>query len=156
MRAHPVDIRKVKKLIDLVKATGVAELEIKEGEESVKISLEKHDPAKVISVTTNQSPLTTSEPAKAETSDTKTVPEGHMIRSPMVGTVYLAPSPGTPPFVKIGQKINKGDTLCIIEAMKMFNKVEADAEGTISACLVENGQAIEFEQGLFVLEEEKH
>lgn len=149
-----MDIRKVKKLIDLVKATGVAELEIKEGEESVKISLEKPSQSKVVSAIDDQIDITTQEPTKVEVS--KIFSEGHTVKSPMVGTVYLAASPGTPPFVKIGQKINKGDTLCIIEAMKMFNKVEADVEGTVSSCLVENGQAVEFEQKLFVIEEEKH
>lgn len=155
-----MDIRKVRKLIDLVKATGITELEIKEGEESVKISLEKRDQSKNISVLTDPSYAITSEQIKVETSTNKIdkeekAPEGHIVKSPMVGTVYLSASPGTPSFVKIGQKISKGDTLCIIEAMKMFNKVESDVDGTVSACLVENGQSVEFEQKLFILEEEK-
>lgn len=140
-----MDIRKVKKLIDLVKATGVAELEIKEGEESVRISLEKKAEQSVVSVAHQQ-------PSSLSVEKESKIPEGHILKSPMVGTVYLASSPGAEPFVKIGQKINKGDTLCIIEAMKMFNKVEADVDGVVSACLVENGQPVEFEQKLFVIE----
>lgn len=152
MRIPPMDIRKVKKLIDLVKATGVAELEIKEGEESVRISLEKKSEQSVVSVAHHQpSSLAVEKEATLSEKEPK-IPEGHILKSPMVGTVYLASSPGAEPFVKIGQKINKGDTLCIIEAMKMFNKVEVDVDGVVSACLVENGQPVEFEQKLFVIE----
>jgi acetyl-CoA carboxylase biotin carboxyl carrier protein len=155
-----VDIRKVKKLIDLVKSTGIAELEIKEGgkegEESVRISLVKHGETRISQAHYEHSPSLTQGQVAVETSEEKKPAEGHAVKSPMVGTVYLAPSPGTPLFVQVGQKVNKGDTLCIIEAMKMFNKVESDIDGTVSACLVENGQAVEFEQTLFVLEEERH
>jgi len=153
-----VDIRKVKKLIELVKTTGVAELEIKEGEESVRISLETHQQVSRIPVISNQYlPTTAQDQIKTDIPSTREEDiKGHTVKSPMVGTIYLAPSPGTPPFVKIGQKINKGDTLCIIEAMKMFNKVESDIDGIVSACLIENGQSIEFEQKLFIIEPEKH
>lgn len=147
-----MDIRKVKKLIDLVKTTGVAELEIKEGEESVRISLEKKAEQSVVSVAHHQpSSLSVEKETTLPEKESK-IPEGHILKSPMVGTIYLASSPGAEPFVKIGQKINKGDTLCIIEAMKMFNKVESDVDGVVSACLVENGQPVEFEQKLFVIE----
>lgn len=147
-----MDIRKVKKLIDLVKATGITELEIKEGEESVRISLEKKIEQSMLSRSHSQTSLLSVEREPEASAKEPKIPEGHVLKSPMVGTIYLAPSPGAEPFVKIGQKVNKGDTLCIIEAMKMFNKVEADIEGVISACLVENGQPVEFEQKLFVIQ----
>ena len=148
-----MDIRKVKKLIELVKETGVGELEIHEGEESVRISLYTsavdtkaavpaavNIPAPILPAAASAAPVPT-----ADHSDK------HMLRSPMVGSVYLAPTPGAKPFIEIGQQVEVGDTLCLIEAMKMFNQIEADRSGTITAILAENGQPIEFDQPLVTI-----
>jgi acetyl-CoA carboxylase biotin carboxyl carrier protein len=144
-----MDIRKVKKLIELVKTTDIAELEIHEGEESVRITHSKEQPPQVGYQLISQ----------AKSAEPEKIPEvkeirGHTVKSPMVGTVFLAPSPGSKPFVEIGQNVKVGDTLCIIEAMKMFNQVEADKAGIVSACLVENAHPVEYDQTLFVIEEE--
>lgn len=148
-----MDIRKIKKLIELLEESGIAELEIKEGEESVRISRQSAATqfaaaaAPVMpSPTMAAAPTADSEPAAAEEST------GHRIKSPMVGTFYAAPSPTSGPFVKVGQKVNVGDTLCIIEAMKMMNQIEADKAGTVRQILIENGQPVEFDQDLFILE----
>lgn len=151
-----MDIRKIRKLIELIKKTGIGEIEVKSGEESVRISrMSSH------SVVTQQTGLSHPPPPTAELkvpitpeSDTRadSVPVGHVIKAPMVGTVYLAPSPGAKPFVQIGQSVKAGDTLCLIEAMKMFNKIEVDKSGLLKACLVDNQQPVEFEQPLFVIE----
>lgn len=140
-----MDIRKVKKLIELVKTTGISELEIHEGEESVRISHNK------ITKTEPQT-ITIAEEIKPKLKEPERIP-GHTIKSPMVGTVYLAPSSGAKPFVEIGQKVKIGDTLCIIEAMKMFNQVETDKAGIVSACLVDNSHPVEYDQPLFIIEE---
>jgi acetyl-CoA carboxylase biotin carboxyl carrier protein len=147
-----MDIRKIKKLIELLEESGIAELEIKEGEESVRISRQtvpqNYAPAPVMMqapVAAATTPVATTEPVAEE----KT---GHRIKSPMVGTYYASPSPTSPPFVKAGQKVNIGDTLCIIEAMKMMNQIEADKSGTIRQVLLENGQPVEFDQELFVID----
>jgi len=147
-----MDIRKVKKLIELLEESNVAEIEIHEGEESVRISrMSTILPAQAVvqaapPVTAPPqvaaAPLPAAEPAK---------PEGHTVTSPMVGTFYEAPSPGAKPFVEIGQQVSVGDTLCIVEAMKMLNQIEADKAGTLSARLVENGEPVEFGQSLFVI-----
>jgi len=148
-----VDTRKIKKLIELVKETGIGELEVKSGDDSVRINCQ-----------VNMMPTFTSMPAPAAPTPAPTVtpapaakkPEpisGHHVKSPMVGTVYLSATPGKPPFVSVGQKVQIGDTLCIIEAMKMFNKIEADKAGTISARLIENEQPVEYDQPLFIIEE---
>ncbi len=143
-----MDIRKVRKLIELVKTTDIAELEIHEDKESVRITHSKVQPR------VEYQPVTQIKPAEPEKVPEVKEAQGHAVKSPMVGTVYLAPSPGSKPFVEIGQRVNVGDTLCIIEAMKMFNQVEADKAGTISACLVENAHPVEYDQTLFVIEEE--
>jgi len=155
-----MDIRKVKKLIELLEESQVAEIEIHEGEESVRISRMSTAvpaPAMVQAApvavapppAVAQAPAATSEPAVDAT------PEGHAVTSPMVGTFYEAASPGAKPgakpFVEVGQQVNVGDTLCIVEAMKMLNQIEADKAGTVSAKLVENGQPVEFGQSLFVI-----
>jgi acetyl-CoA carboxylase biotin carboxyl carrier protein len=147
-----MDIRKVKKLIELLEESNVAEIEIHEGEESVRISrmstilpaqaVAQAAPAVTAPPKVAAAPLAAAEPAK---------PEGHMVTSPMVGTFYEAPSPGAKPFVEIGQQVDVGDTLCIVEAMKMLNQIEADKAGTLSARLVENGEPVEFGQSLFVI-----
>ncbi len=147
-----MDIRKVKKLIELLEESQIAEIEIHEGEESVRISrLQAAAPVASgacclcgagTGCAAAAAVAAPAEPAK---------PEGHTVTSPMVGTFYEASSPGSKPFVEIGQQVNVGDTLCIIEAMKMLNQIEADKAGTISARLVENGQPVEFGQSLFVI-----
>ncbi len=149
-----MDIRKIKKLIELLEESGIAELEIKEGEESVRISRQTNQQA-YAAPAMMQAPVAAApvavvaaEPAAAAEADTS----GHRIKSPMVGTYYSSPSPSAPPFVKEGQKVNIGDTLCIIEAMKMMNQIEADKSGTIRQILLENGQPVEFDQDLFVID----
>ena len=147
-----MDIRKVKKLIELLEESGISELEIHEGEESVRIS--RHSTSVVQNIPAAPAPASpaaapqaapVAEPAIAESSD-------HQIRSPMVGTFYASASPTSEPFVTRGQKINAGDTLCIIEAMKMMNQIEADKSGVITSILVENGSPVEFDQVLFTIE----
>jgi len=152
-----MDIRKVKKLIELLEESGIAEIEIHEGEESVRIS--RHSsaaPAPVVQqapVAPAPSPAPPAASAGAPAAEPEApVPSGHTVKSPMVGTFYRAPSPGARPFVEVGDHVNVGDTLCIIEAMKMLNQIEADKAGTIAAILVENGQPVEFDQPLFVIE----
>ena len=147
-----MDIRKIKKLIELLEESGIAELEIHEGEESVRIS--RQSPM-VQSIATMPTPVAapavaaSPEPAAAAVEPAE---GGHQIKSPMVGTFYEAASPTSEPFVTQGQKVNKGDTLCIIEAMKMMNQIEADKSGTIKSILVENGSPVEFDQVLFIIE----
>jgi acetyl-CoA carboxylase biotin carboxyl carrier protein len=148
-----MDIRKVKKLIELLEETGVAEIEIKEGEESVRISRMPtgmsmapvvHASAPVAAPVSAPVPAPVAAAAQAK-------PEGHVVSSPMVGTWYSSPAPDAPVFVKVGQTVKVGDTLCIIEAMKIMNPIEADRAGTIVAILVENGHPVEFEQPLFII-----
>ena len=128
-----MDIRKIKKLIELVEESGISELEISEGEESVRISR--------------------SAPAAAEAAPAAAAEiSGHIVRSPMVGTFYRTPSPDAKAFIEVGQKVNVGDTLCIVEAMKMMNQIEADKSGTVKAILVESGQPVEFDEPLVVIE----
>jgi acetyl-CoA carboxylase biotin carboxyl carrier protein len=148
-----MDIRKVKKLIELLEESQIAEIEIHEGEESVRISrLQAAAPMAAAPVAYAASAPAAAAAAPAETTPAEPAkPEGHTVTSPMVGTFYEASSPGAKPFVEIGQQVNVGDTLCIIEAMKMLNQIEADKAGTISARLVENGQPVEFGQSLFVI-----
>jgi len=146
-----MDIRKVKKLIELLEESQIAEIEIHEGEESVRISrLQAAAPMAAAPVAYAAPAPVAAAPAEAAPAE-PAKPEGHTVTSPMVGTFYEASSPGAKPFVEIGQQVNVGDTLCIIEAMKMLNQIEADKAGTISARLVENGQPVEFGQSLFVI-----
>jgi len=147
-----VDIRKVKKLIELLEESGVAEIEIREGEESVRISrgptaLQQmlHAPAASMVVPMTQA-AAASGPEAAPAA-----PAGHVIKSPMVGTFYTASSPDSAPFVSVGQSITVGDTLCIIEAMKIMNPIEAEVAGKVTAILAENGHPVEYEQPLFVI-----
>ena len=152
-----MDIRKVKKLIELLEESDVAEIEIHEGEESVRISR-----ASSITPTVVATPMTANAPPPAATAAAPTgagdagaakpeEPEGHLIRSPMVGTFYRAPSPGAKPFVTEGQAVTTGETLCIIEAMKILNQIESDKSGKVLEILVENGQPVEYNQPLFVI-----
>ena len=150
-----MDIRKIKKLIELLEESGIAELEIKEGEESVRISRQPSTIVQSVApiaaapvaaaapVGAVPAPLTTQEPDDSS---------GHQVKSPMVGTFYGAASPASGPFVTQGQEVNVGDTLCIIEAMKMMNQIEADKAGTVRSILVENGSPVEFDQVLFIIE----
>lgn len=150
-----MDIRKVKKLIELLEESGVAELEIHEGEESVRIS--RHPtggsamymtPPPAMAIPAAAAPPATPAP----TVEVSSLPSGHVVTSPMVGTFYRSSAPGNKSFVEVGQRVDVGETLCIIEAMKMFNQIEADKAGTIKAILVENGQPVEYGQPLFVIE----
>ncbi len=144
-----MDIRKIKKLIELLEESGIAELEIKEGEESVRISRQiVAASAPVAATPVIQQP----QPVATNAAPVVDEPSGHKIKSPMVGTYYSAASPTSGPFVEVGKNVNVGDTLCIIEAMKMMNQIEADKSGTIKQILLENGQPVEFDQVLFIIE----
>lgn len=162
-----MDIRKIKKLIDLLEDTCVTEIEIQEGDYAIRVcrgnpntvvtqgSMPSHSmPTPSVSAST---PLDASFSAptasSVKASEAPYASSGHTIRSPMVGTLYSAASPDAPPFVAIGQKIKAGDTLCIIEAMKMFNEVEADKSGTLIDILVKNGEPVEYDQPLFIIQE---
>jgi acetyl-CoA carboxylase biotin carboxyl carrier protein len=154
-----MDIRKIKKLIELVEESGIAELEISEGEESVRISrapaasafpMMQHAYAAPM-MQQPMAPAAVAAPAAAE-APAKAEISGHIVRSPMVGTFYRTPSPDAKAFIEIGQKVNVGDTLCIVEAMKMMNQIEADKSGTVKAILVESGQPVEFDEPLVVIE----
>jgi len=149
-----MDLRKLKTLIELVESSGIAELEISEGEERVRITRtaasaqQTYAPAPqpyTTATTTQQTIVPAAEPVKPA------VAEGHVVKSPMVGTFYRSASPGSKAFVDVGQSVNSGETLCIIEAMKLLNEIEADQSGVIKAILVENGQPVEFGQPLFVI-----
>lgn len=144
-----MDIRKVKKLIELLEESGIDELEIHEGEESVRISRHRNIPAAPAPAPA-AAPVSAAAPvANAQSSDTASEPPAHKVRSPMVGTFYRSPSPEAPSFVEVGKRVKAGDVLCIIEAMKMMNQIEADKSGVIDAILVENGEPVEFDQPLF-------
>lgn len=152
-----MDIRKIKKLIELVEESGIAELEISEGEESVRIS-------RNFSGQVSVAPQMMMQPAQVQQAAAPVAaaaqaapaadaaPSGHLMRSPMVGSFYRSSSPEAKPFVEVGQHVNVGDTLCIVEAMKMMNQIESDKAGVIKAILVENGQAVEFDEPLFIIE----
>jgi acetyl-CoA carboxylase biotin carboxyl carrier protein len=145
-----MDIRKIKKLIELLESSGITELEIREGEESVRIS--RHTPP-IAAPATASAIIPPEPPPQKEASPKKEggIPSGHIVKSPMVGTLYQSPTPGAKPFVETGHQVVIGDVLCIIEAMKMFNQIEADKAGTIAAILAENGQPVEYGQPLFVI-----
>ncbi len=149
-----MDIRKIKKLIELIEESGVAEIEIKEGEESVRISRAMANVAMPVAAPVAAAPApapaAAAPVAEAEEAGSN-IPAGHQITSPMVGTFYRAPSPGSKPFAEVGDRVNVGDTLCIIEAMKILNQIEADKAGEIKAILVENGEPVEYGQPLFVI-----
>jgi len=152
-----MDIRKVKKLIELLEESGIDELEIKEGEESVRISRHSKTPAAQqfyapapMPAAPAAAPVAAAAPA-AEATAAAPALKGTVVRSPMVGTFYRKPSPTSPNFAEVGQSVKKGDTLCIVEAMKMMNHIEADIGGVIDAILVEDGQPVEFDQPLFTI-----
>ncbi len=148
-----MDLRKIKKLIDLLEESNLAELEIKEGEEVVRLSRVPKGGVAVTAapapVAVAPAPVTVAPVAEAPAADA--LPAGHVVKAPMVGTFYASSTPGAPAFVKVGQQVKEGETLGIIEAMKMFNQIEADVAGTVKAILVENGQPVEFDQPMFVI-----
>jgi len=157
-----MDLRKIKKLIDLLEESDLAEIEIKEGEESVRLSrMQRHAPQApapvVYAAAAAPAPVdaarsaAAAETAAASAASGRELPDGHVSRSPMVGTYYASPTPDAPPFVRVGQAVKAGETLGIIEAMKMFNPIEADVAGTVTAILVENGQPVEFDEPMFVI-----
>ena len=148
-----MDLRKLKTLIELVESSGIAELEIEEGEERVRITRAVSASPAASTVVLPASLPAAVPPVAAAPPPAAPPPEaeGHQVRSPMVGTFYRAASPGAKPFVEVGDIVEVGDTLCIIEAMKLMNEIEADAAGTVKAILVENGQPVEFGQPLFVI-----
>ena len=161
-----MDLRKIKKLIDLLEESNLAEIEIKEGEESVRLSrtpVGGYAPAPMVAAPVHVAApapaaapsMPMSSPTEASTGGTakpgNALPDGHVQRAPMVSTYYASPSPDKPPFVSVGQAVSKGETLGIIEAMKMFNPIEADVSGTVVAIKCESGQPVEFDQPLFVI-----
>ena len=155
-----MDIRKVKKLIELLEESGIAEIEITEGEEAVRISrYPQTAPLNAVPAMLSVAPaLPAAEPATAVAepappADTEPArPEGYTVTAPMVGTFYAAPAPGAKPFADVGSEVEVGDTLCIIEAMKMMNQIESDQAGRVAAVLAENGEPVEFGQPLFIIE----
>ncbi len=148
-----MDIRKVKKLIELLEESGLAEIEIREGEESVRISRHGQASAQVMMQAPYQ-PGAQAMHVPAAVPTLTPIPEvsGHTVNSPMVGTFYVAPAPGSKPFVELGQRVQVGDILCVIEAMKILNQIECDKAGVVKAALVQNGQPVEYGQPLFVIE----
>jgi len=150
-----MDLRKLKKLIDLVQESGIAELEITEGEEKVRINREgstfETTVMAMLQAAQAAPAAASAAPAAPAAAEAAAAPEGHTVKSPMVGTFYRASAPGAKPFVELGQSVSVGDTLCIIEAMKLLNEIEADQGGTIKAILVENGQPVEYGQPLFII-----
>jgi len=163
-----MDIRKIKKLIELLEESSLTEIEIVEGEESVRLgrATVQGPPPMPYGIPANVQAAAWSAPGAAQppaapapaaagdseqAAEGEEIPEGELVRAPMVGTFYGAPSPDAEPFVSLGQRITEGETMCIIEAMKMFNQIEAETSGTVVAILVENGQPVEFDQPLFVI-----
>ena len=156
-----MDLRKIKKLIDLLEESNLAEIEIKEGEESVRLARTPKGGVMMQAPMMQAAPVHAPAPAmpmhspvEAATGGAKAgsdLPDGHVVRAPMVGTFYAAPAPDKPAFVTVGQQVKAGDTLAIIEAMKMFNPIEADVSGTVLKVMAESGQPVEFDQPLFVI-----
>ena len=147
-----MDLRKLKKLIDLVQESGIAELEITEGEEKVRIARGGAVTVAQAKAASAAAPTAAPAPAPAPAApEPPAASDGHAMKSPMVGTFYRAPSPDAKPFVEVGQVVKEGQTICVIEAMKLMNEIEADASGTVKAVLVENGQPVEYGQALFII-----
>lgn len=157
-----MDIRKIRKLIELIQSTGVAEIEIREGEESVRITRESQNTqapimmmAPPVAQHASSAVVAESKSSNHNTTEASDIPkhaDKHTVKAPMVGTVYLSSTPGGKPLVEIGQTVKIGDVICLIEAMKMFNQIEADKAGVVTARLVDNGMPVEFNQPLFVIE----
>ena len=152
-----MDVRKIKKLMELVESHEIAEIEISEGDQSIRVTRLTTTPGvPAAQPAAAQVPVHATEPAASERSDSspaEATSGGHEITSPMVGTFYAGPAPGAKPFVDLGSRVEVGDTLCIVEAMKMMNPIEADVDGTVVSILVENGAPVEFGQVLFLIEE---
>jgi acetyl-CoA carboxylase biotin carboxyl carrier protein len=150
-----MDLRKLKKLIDLVEESGIAELELTEGEEKVRIVKRGGQTREPIYMMSGPAPATAATagpgPAAPPGAEIPAEPDGHVVKSPMVGTFYRFPAPGAKSFVEVGDTVKKGQTICIIEAMKLMNEIEADKDGVIKAVLVENGQPVEYGEPLFVI-----
>lgn len=149
-----MDIRKIKKLIELLEESKIAEIEVREGEESIRIIRYGQPPAPMMTMAVPgmmSAPTSALAAAPSPAAAANTEPTGHKVTAPMVGTFYRAPSPGAKSFVEVGQRVAAGETLCIIEAMKMLNQIEADKDGTVTAILVENGQPVEYGQPMFVI-----
>jgi acetyl-CoA carboxylase biotin carboxyl carrier protein len=158
-----MDLRKIKKLIDLLEESNLAELEIKEGEEIVRLSRYPKNMtptytaapsagvAPAVQAVSPPAPASHEAPATSASADSRELPPGTTVRSPMVGTFYASANPDAPPFVSVGQKVKAGDTLGIIEAMKMFNQIDAEISGTVLAILAESGHPVEFDEPLFVI-----
>lgn len=152
-----MDLRKLKKLIDLVEESGISELELTEGEEKVRISRQMQSTAANVQYIQAPAPAATSQVAAAPAANTEapapaaSAVDGHEVKSPMVGTLYRSPSPDAKPFVEVGSTVAVGDTLCIIEAMKLLNEIESDKAGVVKAILVENGQPVEYGEPLFII-----
>lgn len=149
-----LNLDKIEKLIELVEKSGIGSLKISEQGETIEITK-----SQAITVASTAAPISSptpivshEKPAPGNKPAAPTQPEGHVLKSPMVGTIYLAPTPGADPFIEVGRSVTKGDVVCLIEAMKMYNQIEADKSGTITARLVENGAPVEFEQPLFIIE----
>ena len=147
-----MDLRKLKKLIDLVEESGIAELEVTEGEEKVRIAKSSANAAPSVSTAPVASGAPAAAPLAAPVAAPAPLPEGHVVKAPMVGTFYRSSAPGAKPFVDVGQKVAVGDTLCVIEAMKLMNEIDADSAGTVKAILVDNGMPVEYGEPLFVIE----
>jgi acetyl-CoA carboxylase biotin carboxyl carrier protein len=149
-----MDLRKLKALIELVQSSGISELEITEGEERVRINrtgVPIAAPGMMMQAAPQQQMMMAAAPMAAVAAPAEPVEEGHIVKSPMVGTFYRSPSPGSPSFIEVGQTVSEGQTLCIIEAMKLLNEIESDAAGVVKKILVENGQPVEYGQPLFVI-----
>jgi acetyl-CoA carboxylase biotin carboxyl carrier protein len=152
-----MDIRKVKKLIELLEESGIAEIEIHEGEESVRISryspnMQMAAPVQQFAAPVAAAPAPAAQPVVEVSDNDSCAISGHSVKAPMVGTFYTSASPGAPNFVKVGDSVSEGDTICIIEAMKILNQIEADKSGVVKAILVENAQPVEFGQPLVIIE----
>ncbi len=147
-----MDLRKLKTLIDLVADSGIAELEVTEGEDRVRIAKFSPAPTAATTVIAASADAPAGNGSVAATAAAAAEPEGHAVKSPMVGTFYRSPSPGSAAFIELGQSIKPGDTLCIIEAMKLLNEIEAEVGGIVKQILVENGQPVEYGQPLFIIE----
>ena len=145
-----MDIRKIKKLIEIIEESDIAEFEITEGEESVRIS--RYSANAVVAAPVVAAPVAAPVVSESQQQPAAEDYAGHVVKSPMVGTFYASASPGSKVFVNVGQRVSEGETLCIIEAMKILNQIEAEASGTITKILVENAQAVEYGQPLFVIE----
>lgn len=153
-----MDIRKVKRLIELLEESDISEIEIQEGEESVRISRHGHahnqpfpTPAWGPSPAPQPAPVAAAPSSESSTSPATVHPAGHAVTSPMVGTFYRASAPGAKPFAEVGQRIKKGDPICIVEAMKMMNQIDADQDGVVEAILVEDGEPVEFDQPMLII-----